>query len=78
MRMKPVDYARLEKAIRTVLLSNPSTTLQTYLDAGLTHMRFRWDMSGASGFDVCALYAYLDDSHIDTALRRITKIGERL
>lgn len=33
--------------------------------------RFRWDLLAASRFPVCDLYAYLNDVHIDTALRSI-------
>lgn len=40
---------------------------------GLSDMRFRWDCLHISRFDVCSLYAYLNDSHIDTALKRIVK-----
>ena len=33
-------------------------------------MRRRWDLLHRSRFDVCSLYHYLNDDHIDTALRR--------
>jgi hypothetical protein len=44
-----------------------------YKADGLSDMRFRWDCLHISRFDVCSLYAYLNDSHIDTALKRIVK-----
>lgn len=36
-------------------------------------LRYRWDLLHASRFDTCNLYRYLDDSHIDTALRAIVE-----
>jgi hypothetical protein len=72
MKMKPEDYARMEESVQSVLSAQPSITLQTYLAQGLSAMRFRWDALNASRFDICALYSYLNDTHIDTALRRIT------
>jgi hypothetical protein len=34
-------------------------------------LRYRWDLLNASGFNVCGLYDYLNDTHIDSALRTI-------
>lgn len=33
--------------------------------------RYRWDLLYLSGFQLGPLYSYLNDEHIDTALRRI-------
>ena len=33
--------------------------------------RYRWDLARESGYPIVGLYAYLDDRHIDSALRRI-------
>ena len=35
--------------------------------------RYRWDLLHASRFPVTSLYSYLDDTHIDTALRNIVR-----
>ena len=45
-----------------------------YRDMGLTHKRFRWDllyMAVGSEWVCENLYPYLNDDHIDTALRNI-------
>jgi hypothetical protein len=47
-----------------------------YRAQNLTDKRYRWDlayMAGCTRFICDALYPYLDDSHIDTALRSIVK-----
>lgn len=76
MKMKPEDYSRLETAISKVLSSHDAT-LQDYLDAGLTPKRFRWDALWRAvrlnWFDFGQMYDYLNDTHIDTALRKITR-----
>ena len=78
MKMQPEHYAQLDQAVQRVQSENPSATIQSYLARGLTAMRFRWDLLYATtrlgyfSFDGCALYSYLNDTHIDTALRRIT------
>ena len=43
----------------------------SYQNTGFSHMRYRWDILHASKHDMKYLYQYLDDSHIDTALRKI-------
>ena len=47
-------------------------------DCLLSPMRYRWDLTYAAGLTkwICDnLYSYLNDDHIDTALRKITKTG---
>lgn len=47
-----------------------------YRAQNLTDKRYRWDLAYAAGctrFICDALYSYLDDTHIDTALRAIVK-----
>jgi hypothetical protein len=49
---------------------------EQYKAQGLTDKRYRWDlayMAGCTRFICDALYSYLDDTHIDTALRTIVK-----
>jgi len=72
MKMRPDDYERLTESIQSLLKRQPEVSVETYLGQGMTAERFRWDALHASGFDTRALYDYLDDDHIDTALRRIT------
>jgi hypothetical protein len=76
MKVKPEDYDKMKTAVEKVMLENPNVTVETYLSQGLTAMRFRWDAliiaSRKKLFDICALYSYCNDTHIDTALRRIT------
>ncbi len=85
MKIKPEHYAVLETAVKQVLEANPQVTLEAYSQAGLSPMRFRWDALWAarkrSGITIgttlgspgcLPLYDYLNDEHIDTALRKIT------
>ena len=42
----------------------------------MSEMRFRWDALWARGFRIPGeWYKYLNDKHIDTALRKITGTG---
>jgi len=52
------------------------TRREAYRAQNLTDKRYRWDLTYAAGctrFICDSLYAYLDDTHIDTALRSIVK-----
>ena len=87
MKIKPEHYDELKQAIERVQSEYPSHSLESYISAGLTPMRFRWDLLWTAiklgyfqlgdgvGVPGCPLYAYLNDTHIDTALRRITGIN---
>lgn len=47
-----------------------------YRAQGLSDKRYRWDlayMSNSTRFICDVLYVYMDDTHIDTALRKIVK-----
>ncbi len=78
MKMQSEHYEQLEQAVQRVQSENPTETVQSYLGRNFSILQFRWDLlyaavdKGYVNFDFDALYAYLDDSHIDTALRRIT------
>ncbi len=84
MKIKPEHYAQMEQALQRAQADDPSMTLQSYLDRDLTPMRFRWDLLWAAsrrGYIKighahngagCPVYDYANDSHIDTALKRIT------
>ena len=84
MKIKPEDYRRLSEAIGRVLAERGKTFAeiqQAYRNRGLGAMRLRWDLLWMSGFNINSLYTYLDDAHIDTALRAVcrelTKLEER-
>jgi hypothetical protein len=45
-----------------------------YRAQNLTDKRYRWDLTYVATRFICdALYPYLDDTHIDTALRTIVR-----
>ena len=74
MKMKIEDYNRLETAILEAK-ERHSVELIAYHSRGLSSMRYRWDLFNLSldSWLEHRLYSYLDDNHIDTALRAITK-----
>jgi len=79
MKMTQQHYDQLSAAINCAKDSAPYS-LEQYREKGLSDERYRWDllwtaqMDGVSGNSwVCKnLYPYLNDDHIDTALRQIT------
>jgi hypothetical protein len=71
MKMRPVDYAAMRDAIEYRFRGEFMAWKNRYKVDGLSDMRFRWDCLHISRFDVSRLYAYLNDSHIDTALRHV-------
>lgn len=42
-----------------------------YAKYGLSAMRYRWDLLYRSKFSILHMYNYLNDDHIDTALKAI-------
>ena len=73
MKIKTEHLAHMRGAIDG-LLSQRADTAATYAAAGLSLMRYRWDVARAAGlipFFCDTLYAYANDSHIDTALRAV-------
>lgn len=73
MKIKPdhLEYMRSE-----MMKVSTIAPLQTYLNAGLTEKRWRWDWCYKANLSkwICDnLYSYMDDTHIDTALKQITK-----
>jgi hypothetical protein len=80
MKMRSEDFAAMREAIANSFpreCKTPGKRLTfaewrlEYCARGLSEERFRWDCLHASGYNTRPLYAYLHDSHIDTALRRI-------
>lgn len=74
MKIKDSDLASLRAACESVLAQHPRAAAE-YAARGLSHKRFRWDVLRASGFNTVGLYWYLNDDHIDTALRAIMPEG---
>jgi hypothetical protein len=74
MKITKQDYAELKNAIES---SPIFPRLMEYREKGLSDKRYRWDCLWSinrefrSGwFD--RVYQYADDTHVDTALRKIT------
>ncbi len=81
MKMSTKDYSRIKRAIETVIKEKPDS-IQIYSTSGCTLKRFYWDLFHATGLKIgdgagmpgdIELYSYLDDTHIDTALKSIVK-----
>ena len=80
MKIKPEHYAYMRDTIRTAFTSEQ---VQAHRAAVIAEgkskdidKRVRWDLSYGAKLTpwVCAnLYSYVDDSHIDTALRLIVR-----
>lgn len=87
MKMKPEHYTILERAIKPL---DTRERRERYLRGEFSRseachdrdMRYRWDLLHVScvkigdgvGMGGLPLYGYLDDEHIDTALRRIVPV----
>ena len=72
MKMKQEHYDYIKNAIEQ---ANTGDIEQEYKNGTISPMRYRWDLTYAaslSGWICKNLYSYLDDTHIDTALRNIT------
>ena len=73
MKIKPQDLEVLRRAIAQ---RDTEEKRKYYKSAGLSHKRYRWDLARDSGllrFICDTLYTYLNDDHIDTALRSVVK-----
>lgn len=77
MKMQRDHYEYLKRAIACHLENRDAPSIITYYKRdGLTPKRFRWDCTHGAKLStwICDnLYGYLDDTHIDTALRSIMK-----
>lgn len=82
MKIEFQDYKILFDAIQQVRRNNPEMTLDYYIknNLGKDHAkRWRWDLLFAAKkfmpehFVCDVLYKYMDNTHIDTALRKIVK-----
>jgi hypothetical protein len=72
MKIKQADYDKLKAALDTFIETVGIATIRAHKAKRLgkdIDMRFRWDLLNGSGFlNICQLN-YLNDSHIDTALK---------
>lgn len=80
MKIKPEHYTALHEAVSRVDTSERRAKYERreFPRADKVrdlYKRYRWDCLWASGFDLAPLYEYLDDSHIDSALRKIIEQG---
>ena len=71
LAIKSSHYSQLKKKVFALLGKQPKGTAQR----GLSSMRTRWDIYWASGgaFSNATEYHYLNDNHIDSALKAILK-----
>jgi len=81
LKITPEDYAILESAIKRTM-TRTGLILDNYTSLGLTAKRYRWDMLEQSGIKIgdginidgdVNIYAYANKTHLDTALRKITR-----
>lgn len=81
MKMIPEHLELLKEAIHRTLDARPGV-IEEYKRVGLSDMRLRWDMLWATKtvgvmprdrWTTDVLYKYLNDDHIDTALRECVR-----
>jgi len=74
MKMRAADFTALRAALLALLETYPDAKAQAKA-AGFDHLRFRWDafhaVNPGPALPFRHLYDYLNDSHIDTALRAV-------
>lgn len=79
MKMKQDDFAVVKREVEKVVARLPGAA-EEYRASNLPHKRYRWDVFYATRLKIgdgvgthgdLNLYAYLNDDHIDAALRRI-------
>lgn len=76
MKITPQHYKVMESAIRPLLESAPNAWA-IYREFGHSATRFNWDVlrdAGLLPFVCDVLYKYANDSHITTALQKITGV----
>ena len=82
MKIKKLHYEHMEKKVIQLKETYEKEILEHWKflknnkKAKDISLRFRWDIFHAAGLTKYAcstLYKYLNDTHIDTALKRITK-----
>ena len=84
MKMTKKDYEELKEKLNSIAEAHGGweTLCARYRSLIVSNdlwMRFRWDVfRGLSWEEIGHLYSYLNDSHIDTALRRIVPNPEEM
>lgn len=83
MKIKPAHLQHMRDAIAATMAKHGPEKLAAYRaqlasDPRVKDIdkRYRWDLFQAAGlgrYSCDVLYAYLDDAHIDTAIRSIVK-----
>jgi len=72
MKIKQADYNKMAAALDDFITVIGIEKIKEYRAQKLgkdTDMRFRWDLLNGSKFNICPFYSYLNDNHIDTALK---------
>ena len=72
LKIKPEHVEHIKDAIAS---RNTPEALEGYRSQGLSDMRFRWDLTYASGLTkwICDnIYPYASDDHLDSVLRQLT------
>ena len=72
MKITKEDFKKIQDGCNKILAKNPDAAAR-YQAAGLSEMRFRWDVVRAAGlipFFCDVIYKYADDTHINTALKK--------
>lgn len=79
LKIKPEDMAVLRERVTAIVKQYP-TAAEEYRARGRSHKRYRWDVLRGTKLKIgdgvgmkgdLDLYAYMDDDHIDSALRAI-------
>ena len=74
LKITEFDYKRMEKSIDNLIENKGIEAIGNHKALNLgkdKDMRFRWDLLRYSGFDICSLYTYMNDDHINSALKKI-------
>ena len=73
MKITPRDFQVVKTMLERSIVDTPANR-EAYIKAGLSSKRYRWDcfrLSGGISFLCNELYAYMNDDHMDTALRKL-------
>jgi len=79
LKIKKEHYDHMQAEITRALADagvTPKELREEYTRTGLSEKRLRWDAFHAAklnGFLCSTLYLYLDDSHVDSALKQIVR-----
>ena len=71
LKIKKEDYNAISEKVNEVYNSFIGLRWSAYESKGLSAERYRWDIFHQSKFDCHEIYEYLNDSHIDSALKHI-------